>query len=265
MSETPLATLLEFAVETAWRAGRVTMRYFQTGTPVDTKSDLSPVTAADRESEQLIREEIERRFPDHGIVGEEFGERRAGTGRRWIIDPIDGTKSFIRGVPLYGVMLALEENDEATLGVLHFPALAETVWAARGHGCWFNGKRARVSEVATLNDALVCTTDAEFLELKGQAAAWNRVRTAAKLTRTWGDCYGYALVATGRAEAMLDPELAIWDAAALKPVVEEAGGVFTDWHGSRTHLGGSAVATNAALAGEFRALLAGAQGARHAN
>lgn len=257
MSETPLATLLEFAVETAWRAGRVTMRYFQTGTQVHTKSDLSPVTAADREAEELVRELIQVRFPDHGILGEEFGEVNSGANRRWIIDPIDGTKSFIHGVPLYGVMLALEENNEATLGVLHFPALNETVWAAKGLGCWFNGRRAAVSEIGSLDKALVCATDIEFLETKERGAAWHRVRARAKLARTWGDCYGYALVATGRAEAMIDPELALWDAAALKPVIEEAGGVFTDWNGVRTHTGGGAVATNAALAHEFRAVLSG--------
>lgn len=263
MSKTPLATLLEFAVETAWRAGRVTMRYFQTDTVVNTKSDLSPVTAADREAEQLISETIQTRFPEHGILGEEFGEVNAGAQRRWIIDPIDGTRSFIRGVPLYGVLLALEEDQEATLGVLHFPALGETVWAAQGQGCWFNGKRARVSETANLDKALVCGTDIEFLEAKGRTEAWNRVRKRASLARTWGDCYGYALVATGRAEAMVDPELAIWDAAALKPVIEEAGGVFTDWNGVSTHLGGSAVATNSALATEFRAVLSGTEGGAH--
>lgn len=255
MSTPTYATLLEFAVETAWQAGRVTMRYFQTGTEVFSKDDLSPVTAADRESELLMRERLTKQFPEDGILGEEFGEQNPGAGRRWILDPIDGTKSFIHGVPLYGVLLALEEEGEAVLGVLHFPALAETVWAARGAGCWFNGKRARVSETARLEEALVCSTDVEYLEEQGRRAAWDRVRKRAKLTRTWGDCYGYALVATGRAEAMLDPDLAPWDSAALKPVIEEAGGVFTDWNGAATHLGLGGVATNALVAGELRAAL----------
>lgn len=255
MSTPTYATLLEFAVETAWQAGRVTMRYFQTGTEVFSKDDLSPVTAADRESELLMRERLTKQFPEDGILGEEFGEQNPGAGRRWILDPIDGTKSFIHGVPLYGVLLALEEEGEAVLGVLHFPALAETVWAARGAGCWFNGKRASVSETARLEEALVCSTDVEYLEEQGRRAAWDRVRKRAKLTRTWGDCYGYALVATGRAEAMLDPDLAPWDSAALKPVIEEAGGVFTDWNGAATHLGLGGVATNALVAGELRAAL----------
>lgn len=257
MNNAQLSTLLEFAVETAWRAGRVTLQHFQTGVQVEAKGDLSPVTVADREAEQSMRQRIARYFPADGLLGEEFGQLNAAAKRRWILDPIDGTRSFVHGVPLYGVLLALEEEGRAVLGVLHFPALDETVWAASGQGCWWNGRRARVSEVTDLSQALVCATDAEFLEAQGRRAAWDRVRGRAKLTRTWGDCYGYALVATGRAEAMIDPELQPWDSAALKPVIEEAGGVFTDWAGNRTHLGGNGVATNAALAAEFRQVLGG--------
>lgn len=257
MSRTPLALQLEFAVETAWRAGRVTLRYFQTGTRVEAKRDLSPVTAADREAEALVRAAITERFPTDGLLGEELGELNPGARRRWIVDPIDGTRSFVHGVPLYGVMLALEEDCDAVLGVLHFPALNETVWAARGEGCWFDGRRARVSETARVSEALVCATDPALFEAAGRGEEWERVRERAGMTRTWGDCYGYALVATGRAEAMLDPTLEAWDSAALKPIVEEAGGVFTDWRGARTHLGGSAVATNAGIASELRAALEG--------
>lgn len=257
MSRTPLASLLDFAVETAWRAGRVTLRYFQTGLAAEAKTDLSPVTIADRESEQLVRELITNHFPGDGILGEEFGELNPGANRRWIVDPIDGTRSFIHGVPLYGVLLALEEAGEAVLGVLHFPALDETVWGARGEGCWFNGRRARVSDTDKLEEALVCASDVELFDAQGRRGAWDRLRGQVDITRTWGDCYGYALVATGRAEAMLDPILAPWDSAALKPVIEEAGGIFTDWNGSPTHLGGNAIATNAALAETIRSTLRG--------
>lgn len=253
----PLRDLLDFAVEVAWRAGRATLAHFQTGIAVETKPDATPVTAADREAERVARELIEARFPADGIVGEELGATRAGARRRWILDPIDGTRAFARGVPLYGVLLALEEADDVLLGVLHFPALGETVYAARGEGCWWNGRRAHVSRVDRLDQALVLTTDAERLATTGRGAAWNRLRARAAFARTWGDCYGYALVATGRAEAMLDPVLALWDAAALLPVVEEAGGVFTDWAGRRTHRGGHGIATNAALAEEVRRILAG--------
>ena len=255
MSGEPLRNLLEFAVEVAWRAGRVTLAHFQTGIAAEAKADASPVTVADREAERLARELIEARFPQDGILGEEFGATRPDAARRWILDPIDGTRSFVRGVPLYGVMLALEEGGDAVLGVLHFPALGETVYAARGEGCWWDGRRARVSAVDRLEDAVVLTTDVENIEARGFGAGWERLRRRVSFVRTWGDCYGHALVATGRAEAMLDPILSPWDAAALRPIVEEAGGVYTDWTGNPTHLGESGVSTNAALSAEVRRLL----------
>jgi len=257
MSTDSLRETLDFAVEVAWRAGRITLAHYQTGVGVEAKEDDSPVTIADRDSERLARKLIEDQFPSDGIVGEEFGETRPGADRRWILDPIDGTKSFIRGVPLYGVLVALEVEGEATIGVLHFPALGETVYAARGLGCWWNGRQARVSETDQINEALVLTTDFEMIEDEGRSEGWDRLRRAAGLTRTWADAYGYALVATGRAEVMLDPIVSVWDAAALQPVIEEAGGIFTDWEGRATHLSDDAIATNTALADEVRELLTG--------
>lgn len=251
--ETP-GTLLEFGVEVAWRAGRVTLAHFQTGVTAESKADDSPVTIADREAERTARELIEAKFPYDGVLGEEWGETRPGARRRWIIDPIDGTRSYVRGVPLYGVLVALEEANEILLGVIHMPALGETVYAARGEGCWWNGRRALVSGVTELSRALVLTTDVS-VEADARAAGWKRLRARAGATRTWGDCYGYAMVATGRAEAMLDPVLSVWDAAPMRPIIEEAGGVLTDWNGERTYRGSSLVATNAALARDVRTLL----------
>ncbi len=256
MTRDSLATLLEFAVDTAWRAGRITLAHFQTGLNVETKPDLSPVTIADRAAEALCRELIEARFPGDGILGEEMGETRPGGRRRWIIDPIDGTRAFVHGVPLYSVLLALEEEGEPVLGVIHLPALMETVWAARGEGCWWDGRRALVSEVDRLEDATVCTSEGNIGDPE-RAAAWRRLAARTANARTWGDAFGYALVATGRAEAMIDPIVSAWDCAAVRPIIEEAGGVFTDWSGTTTHLGGSAVATNAALARSLRQLLGG--------
>src|SRR5262245_20509738 len=243
----PHGSLLEFAVEVAWRVGRISLAHYQTGVAAETKADASPVTVADRAAEQLARDLIEARFPQDGIVGEEFDEARPGAERKWIIDPIDGTRSFVRGVPLYGVLLAVEDDGEAVLGVIHFPALAETVYAARGEGCWWDGRRALVSDTTSLDDALLLTTSYEGIERRNFSDGWNRVRSRAGQVRTWGDCYGHALVATGRAEAMFDAGANVWDAAALKPIIEEAGGVFTDWHGQPTHRGGSAISSNAAL------------------
>lgn len=259
MSAVSLAELMEFAVDAAARAGAITLQHYQTAIAAETKADASPVTVADREAERTLRALIAARFPEDGILGEEHGVIRPDASRRWILDPIDGTRSYVRGVPLYGVLIALEEAGMVLLGVAHFPALRETVAAAHGLGCWWNGRRARVSDVARLEDSLILTTDVEKMEELGMGAAWNAVRARAGTARTWGDCYGHVLVATGRAEAMLDPVLAPWDVAALSPIVEEAGGVFTDWAGNRTHRGGSGIATNAAIAAEVRAALRDAE------
>ncbi len=250
-----LSPLLEFAVKMAEQAGKKTLRYFGASVKAELKADLTPVTQADRDAEKLCRQLLEQHFPDDGIVGEEFGTARGEARRRWIIDPIDGTKNFIRGVPLYGVLIALEDEGRPVVGVAHFPALSETVAAAHGSGCWWNGSRALVSPVDALGEALVLATDAEALTSAGHAAQWDKLASRAAMARTWGDCYGHALVATGRAEAMLDPVLALWDSAALFPIVEEAGGVFTDWAGRRVHDGKSGIATNAALAAEIRVVL----------
>jgi histidinol-phosphatase len=255
---TPVAPLdlLAFATEVAWRAGLATLAHFQTGITVETKPDDTPVTRADREAERIMRELIEQRFPEDCIFGEEFGETRSGARRRWIIDPIDGTRSYIRGVPLYGVMLAVEDDGDVTAGVLHFPMLHETVGAARGAGCWWNGRRSLVSDCTRLGDALILTTDRESIERRGRGAAFARVSRGAGTVRTWGDCYGYALVATGRAEAMFDPVVSVWDVAALVPIIEEAGGIISDWDGGASWNSGNIVATNAGLGREIRALLA---------
>lgn len=255
MADTSLNVALEFAVELAERAGEVALELYGSRLDPDRKADATPVTRADRDAERLCRERIQARFPADGILGEEFEELPSGSGRRWVLDPIDGTKSFVHGVPLFGVLVALEEDAESVLGVVHFPALGETVAAARGEGCFWNGGRCRVSDTEDLSRSLVLTTDIEHLDEEARGDAWRRLAGRAGLTRTWGDCYGHALVATGRAEAMVEPVLARWDAAPLLPILEEAGGVFTDWTGARTPGEEGGISTNAALATEIRATL----------
>lgn len=247
MSMPTLDEFLDLALDAAQDAGEVILRYLQGDLAVEQKSDETPVTVADREGERRLRGRIEERFPDHGILGEEFGAVRAGAPYRWVLDPIDGTQSFIRGVPLWGVMVGLEHEGEPLVGVLHFPALHETVWARRGGGAWWNGKRARVSSVARLEDATLLMSDARTFEPVGRKPALERLRACTKFERTWGDCYGHALVATGRAEIMLDPIMSEWDACPLLPILEEAGGRFSDWTGARTVRGGNAISTNRSL------------------
>ena len=246
-----LSDYLDFAVETAWQAG-----YFQTGLRPDFKSDDSPVTAADREAERLIRSRIEARYPDHAIVGEEFGES-SGSSHRWIIDPIDGTRSFVRGIPMYGVLIGLEIDGVCEVGVARFPALGETIAAATGLGCWWNGRRARPPQAQQGRGRQLLHYDAANFARYGKQAAWERVTQAGGFRAGWCDAYGYLLVATGRAELMLDPALYPWDGAPFIPILAEAGGYFGDWQGNPTIYGREGLATTQALLPEVLELLNG--------
>ncbi|HEX7123860.1 MAG TPA: inositol monophosphatase family protein [Gemmatimonadaceae bacterium] len=255
MSE-PNAVLLEAVWELAELTGQVAMRYFQRAIEVEFKADGSEVTLADREAERTAREWIGRRFPNDGIVGEEFGASAAGGARRWFIDPIDGTRSFVRGVPLWGSMVAVAEGEVVLAGAIACPAAGELVAAAVGEGCWHNDARATVSSVSSLERATILTTDQRFRHHPARAARWQALATQVGVARTWGDCYGYVLVATGRAELMVDDRLSPWDAAPLVPIIGEAGGVLSDWRDQRGIIGTDAIASNARLADVFRRALA---------
>ena len=262
---------LDVARRAVERAGKLTLEHFGAASlAIDYKADASPVTVADRGAEELIRRELAAAFPDDGVAGEEFPETTGRSGRRWIVDPIDGTASFIRGVPLYGVLVGLElapaatgpdgaarTSDACVVGVAAFPALRETYWAARGTGAFRDGVPIRVAATSRLADATIVTSDVKpqcfgdkhdgFLRLLGRVAR----------QRGWGDCYGYALVASGRADAMLDPQLNPWDIAALVPILAEAGATFCDWSGRATIYGGSGIATTPALRDEILGILRG--------
>jgi histidinol-phosphatase len=263
MSET--AERLQFAVKIAREAGELTLRYFRRADlAVENKADDSPVTIADRSAEELLRKRIGERFPRDAIIGEEFGEQAGQSGFQWILDPIDGTKSFIHGVPLYTTLVAVLQNDEPRIGVIQAPALSETVYAERGSGCWyFDGsavpQRARVSSVAPLNRGLLLTSELEGFRghQKGDATdMYMRLQRAARVARTWGDGYGYLMVATGRAEVMIDPIMNLWDAAPLLPIIEEAGGHFSDWAGNPTIRAGESLATNGRVKDEVLKIMA---------
>lgn len=247
---------LGVAVEAAREAGRVTLEHFRAaGLQVDRKADETPVTPADREAERALRRAVERAFPEDGVVGEELADRAGTSGVRWIVDPIDGTRSFVRGVPLYGTLVAIQREGRIEAGVIRMPALEETVYAARGGGAWHQRAEAdavpaSVSARGALSEGLFVTTEVATWRQRSAADAYRRLEERSGLTRTWGDCYGYLLVATGRAEVMVDPFVSLWDAAALLPVLEEAGGTLTDWSGRARADGGEAVATNGTVAEE---------------
>jgi myo-inositol-1(or 4)-monophosphatase len=257
MSE-PFGAYLDFAAETAWLAGRLTLGYFQGNLQPELKADLSPVTAADRAAEELIRGRIEAAYPGHAIVGEEYGaSESAAASHRWFIDPIDGTRSFVRGVPLYAVLLGLEIEGAIRVGVACFPALGELIAAAEGHGCRWNGRPARVSSVARLRDGLLAHSSAAAFARHGRGPAWERLQAAAGHVAGWSDAYGYLLVATGRAEVMLDAVMNDWDCAPFPVILEEAGGTFGDWQGNRTIYGREALATNGLVLAEVLELIRG--------
>jgi histidinol-phosphatase len=252
-----LEQLREFAVTIARGAGEITLKYFRQRPETSTKIDGSYVTIADREAEGYLRRQIAERFPDDGIVGEEEGESPGRSGRRWIVDPIDGTFAFVHGVPFYGVLIGVEIDGESSVGVINIPALDEIISAAKGSGCFLNGEPARVSNTARLDDALLLATDFTACERYGFGRAGELLQRRAKTSRTWGDCYGYVLVATGRADVMFDPVMNLWDCAALLPIVEEAGGTFTDWRGQRRIDGGNSIATNGLLFDEVMSVVTG--------
>ena len=261
-----VAARLETAIAAARLAGLETLRWFgDAGLVVDVKADASPVTQADRAAEALLRRELLGAFPADAFLGEETGATAGTSGYEWIVDPIDGTKSFIRGVPLYATLVGCRHGGRGVLGVIAIPALDEMVHAARGGGAWHTKAAAapvaaKVSAKSALRESLVCSSDfTSFARWSGGRhdgeAARGRVESACGVVRTWGDGYGYLLVATGRAEIMIDPLLNPWDAAAVDVVVTEAGGRFSDWQGRDSIDSGDGVATNGAVHGAVLDLL----------
>lgn len=246
---------LNFALDAAWQAGRVTLGHFQTGVAVQRKADNTPLTIADQQAEQMLRQLIEQAWPEHNIIGEEYGRTQNNSPFTWVVDPIDGTKSFMCGVPLYANLLALLKDDEPILGVINLPALNEMVYAVRGGGCFWNGRPTHVSTTSQMADAVILCSDLDTFAEYGRAASWQKLIDASYVQRTWGDAYGYALVATGRADVMVDPIMALWDVAPMKVIMEEAGGTLTDWQGNATIHNAESIATNNHLLSDVLALL----------
>jgi len=253
-------SLLDLAVAVAREAGESTLRWFQAGDlAVDRKADGTPVTEADRAAERLVRDRLAEHAPGDGVLGEEEPEAEGTTGRRWIVDPIDGTKAFTRGVPLYSTLLALDDEHGPALGVIVLPALREIVYAGRGRGCWTGpGRPAHVSTTPRVDGAYLMSSSYSHWPDEALMA----VKHAGAALRTWGDGYGYALVATGRADAMVDPTVERYDVAAMPVILAEAGGRFTSLAGAAGAGHGSGVASNGLVHDELLALLAPAASGR---
>jgi histidinol-phosphatase len=253
---TDLDRAVDAAVEAARAAGRIAVRYYRQGFDVTIKTDQTPVTQADREAEQVIVDILGRAFPDCGFLGEEFGS--AGpTARRWIIDPIDGTKNFVRRIPVWATLIGLEEHGEVTAGVVYNPITEELYSARRGGGAFRNGERIRVSAIAELAQAQLLHAGLNVYRAGG---CWDGLVRLADVTgrqRGFGDYMGYTLVAEGKAEIYTELGLKPWDLAPCKILVEEAGGRFTDFEGRPTIYSGNAFATNGALHDTALALFRG--------
>lgn len=253
---------LSALLDVVQQAGQRTLDYFQTSHfKVERKSDHSPVTIADQEAERLVRKFVEQHFPKDDLLGEEYGKQgNQDAPYRWIVDPIDGTKSFIAGVPLYSTLIGLEHQGEVIGGAILIPALREIAIAAVGQGTWWRRGDApwqlcHVSSRQQLSDAVFVTSQVDSFAAQNAPEAYDRLQQSCWITRTWGDAYGYLLVATGRADVMVDPIVNPWDVAAVLPVVREAGGAFTDWTGKVTIAGRNAVGTNGLLHDEVLSML----------
>jgi histidinol-phosphatase len=242
------------AVEAARAAGEIALRYYRTGFDVTLKADATPVTQADRGAEQAIREVLGRAFPECGFLGEELGAV-GDQRRRWIIDPIDGTKNFIRRIPVWATLIGLEEEGEVTVGVIHNPVTGELLAARRGGGAWRDGERVRVSSLDDLGEATLLHAGLGLLREAGCWDGFVRLVDATGRQRGFGDYLGYALVAEGKAEIYLETDLKAWDLAACKVIIEEAGGRFTDFAGAPTVHSGTALASNGRLHDAALALL----------
>jgi len=236
---------LSFCIQTAFEAGRSTLALYQTDVAIDEKADSSPVTQADRNAEAIVRRLIAQAWPGEAILGEEEGGDKSSLDR-WVIDPIDGTKSFIAGVPLYATLFSYERDGEPIVAAVYFPALDEMFYASKGGGSFWNGRPIRVRPTTSLSDATLLSGSFKSMRDYGRLDGFQRLAGIAKVTRGWSDAYGHALVASGRADAMLDPVIAHWDISAPALLVREAGGVFMDFSGADV-LGANAISVTPGL------------------
>jgi|SRR5262245_2222521 len=250
-------TRYDLAVNAARKAGDLARDYYETTFEVEHKADNSPVTIADKNAEKLIREAVSAAFPNDGFLGEEFGDQPGTSGFRWIIDPVDGTKSFVRHVPIWATLVGLEYKGEQIGGVVYLPVFGMTYRALRGDGAYLNERRIRVSDVPSLSGSLLCYSSIGWFTRAGRESAFLELYRKAQRQRGFGDFYGFVLVAEGAAEVMVEHGVNPWDIAATKAIVEEAGGMFTDWNGTPTIHTPDVLATNGKIHTEVMTILRG--------
>ncbi len=235
---------LEYALKVVKASQRITLKYFLSKIRISYKSDRSPVTVADKSCEKFLVGELSKKFPHHGFYGEEFGDSSAGSEYRWIIDPIDGTRNFTRGIPYWGTLCGLEHDGEMVAGIMSLPALNKVYYASKKRGAFCNGKRIKVSRLKELEKSTVVFGGLSYFIGTKYEHAFLNIAKSSYHDRGFGDCFGYTFVAEGQAEAMLDPVVSPWDVAAIKPIIEEAGGIFTDFEGNATVYGKTGLAGN---------------------
>ena len=260
---------LDLAIRLALEAGRHSLSYFGSrNMELEYKEDRTPVTRADREAEEIIRNILLSKCPDDTVLGEEYGEKTGTSGYTWYLDPIDGTESFVRGVPLFGTMIGIEKNNEPQIGVIFFPALEEVIFAVKEQGAKFGIKvnglsnsfetyAAKVSQIAEMSEATLSSTDISDFQARAKYSNFSEILKAIKQYRGWSDCYGHYLVATGRIDAMIDPIMNVWDTAPLLPIIQESGGRYTDITGKASIHSSSALSSNGLLHDEILKMLNG--------
>lgn len=242
---------LAIAKRAALSVAPMILDYFNTDLKIEEKSDFSPVTIADKKAEEGIRAIFARETPEFGIVGEEFGHQLGSGEWEWTVDPIDGTKAFIHRCPLFGTLIGLLHKGKPVVGLMHLPALNWTIAAYTGGPCIWNEQSIHVSSVPSIAESMLCDGSITTMENKGYGVPWRNLRARAKLHRGWGDCYGYALVAMGKAEAMVDPIVSPWDIAPMPVIIEAAGGRFTDLKGNSDVMSSTAIASNGHIHSEI--------------
>lgn len=249
-----LPQIMSFTQILAQASGEIIKRHFRSSLEVETKSDLTPVTVADRQSELIMRQMIQEHYPDHGILGEEFDEINPGAEFQWILDPIDGTKSFVSGTYLFGTLIALLKDGRPIVGAINNP-ITDQFLVGDGKTTWLNGISVKVRKCRDIEQATLLTTNPLTVHKFRDGVAFEALVRKTKLYRTWGDCHGYYLVATGYADIMIDAAMYVWDVAALIPIIEGADGKITDYYGGDPMRGKGAIATAGPLHDEvLRAL-----------